>query len=82
MLRWLRGCKGQELVEYAIILPVLLMLLLGIAEFSVLVLAYDSVANAAREGARLRRHPPDRHHRHDAGLRGPNESHRPNRMRR
>lgn len=43
---------GQNLVEYAIILPVLLLLILGTIEFSVIVYDYSTIANAAREGAR------------------------------
>jgi hypothetical protein len=43
---------GQDLVEYAIILPLLLLLLLGIAEFAIIVFTYDTLGNAAREGAR------------------------------
>ena len=48
----LRRENGQALVEYALILPVLLLLLLGIIEFGVVVFSYDTIANAAREGAR------------------------------
>lgn len=43
---------GQELVEYALVLPVLLLLILGIIEFAILIFAYDTIANAAREGVR------------------------------
>jgi len=43
---------GQDLVEFAIVLPVLLLLILGIIEFGVLVLDYNTISNAAREGAR------------------------------
>jgi Flp pilus assembly protein TadG len=43
---------GQELVEFALILPLLLLLLLGIIEFGRAILAYNTIANAAREGAR------------------------------
>jgi Flp pilus assembly protein TadG len=54
MLRRLRcrDDRGQELVEYVLILPVLMLFLLGIMEFGIVVFAYDSVANVAREGAR------------------------------
>lgn len=44
--------QGQDIVEMALILPLLLALLLGIAEFGVAVWRYNTVANAAREGAR------------------------------
>lgn len=44
--------NGQELVEYAIVLPLLMLLLLGIMEFAIVIFSYDTIANAAREGAR------------------------------
>jgi Flp pilus assembly protein TadG len=47
-----RSERGQSLVEYALILPVLMLLLVGIMEFAVVSLNYTTVANAAREGAR------------------------------
>ncbi len=43
---------GQDIVEYALILPLLLLLMFGIIEFGVLFLSYNTIANAAREGAR------------------------------
>lgn len=52
--RWLcRRESGQELVEYAMMLPLLLLLLVGIIEFSIIIFSYDTIANAAREGARV-----------------------------
>ncbi len=52
--RWLcRRESGQDLVEYAMLLPLLLLLLLGIMEFSIIIFSYDTIANAAREGARV-----------------------------
>lgn len=45
--------SGQKLVEYALTLPVLLLLVLGIMEFGLAVFAYNTVANAAREGAQV-----------------------------
>jgi hypothetical protein len=47
-----RSSAGQDLVEYALILPLLLLLLLGIAEFALIIFSHDTIANAAREGAR------------------------------
>jgi Flp pilus assembly protein TadG len=44
--------KGQALVEFAIILPILLLLLLGILQFGVVFNNYIQVTSAAREGAR------------------------------
>jgi len=46
------GHAGQDLVEYALILPLLLTLLFGIVEFGWAVFAYNTVSNAAREVAR------------------------------
>jgi len=48
----LHGERAQALVEYALVLPILLLLLLGIMEFGILVFNYNTIANAAREGAR------------------------------
>jgi len=48
-----RDNRGQELVEYALTLPILLLLVLGIMEFGLAIFAYNTVANAAREGARV-----------------------------
>ncbi|MEZ4864542.1 MAG: TadE/TadG family type IV pilus assembly protein [Caldilineaceae bacterium] len=43
---------GQDLVEYALIFPLLILILLGILEFGILFFDYSTIANAAREGAR------------------------------
>lgn len=47
-----RRQPGQSLVEFALLLPLLLLVLLGIAEFTIGVLAYNTLADAARQGAR------------------------------
>ncbi|MBN1919646.1 MAG: pilus assembly protein [Anaerolineae bacterium] len=47
-----RRSKGQGLVEFALILPLLLLILLGIFEFGRVLFIYSSLFNAAREGAR------------------------------
>jgi Flp pilus assembly protein TadG len=44
--------QGQALVEFALILPLLLLLLAGIIDFSYILTVYVSLANAAREGVR------------------------------
>jgi Flp pilus assembly protein TadG len=49
----LLGERGAELVEFALILPLLLLLLLGIMDFGFLFQRYEVVTNAAREGARV-----------------------------
>jgi hypothetical protein len=45
--------RGQSLVEFALILPILLILLLGILDFGRAISAYNSVSNGARSGARV-----------------------------
>jgi Flp pilus assembly protein TadG len=45
--------RGQSLVEFALVLPILLILLLGILDFGRAVAAYNSVSNGARSGARV-----------------------------
>lgn len=45
--------RGQDLVEYAIVFPVLMLLVLGIFEFGRILYSYNAIANAAREGARF-----------------------------
>ena len=44
--------KGQDLVEYALVLPVLLLLIAAIMWFAMLVFSKFTIANAAREGSR------------------------------
>jgi Flp pilus assembly protein TadG len=44
---------GAELVEFALVLPLLLLMLLGIIDFGMLFQRYQVITNAAREGARL-----------------------------
>ena len=48
-----RQDRGQELVEFAIILPFLLMLVFGIFDMGLGVYFYSALQNAAREGARF-----------------------------
>jgi Flp pilus assembly protein TadG len=50
--RW-RSERGAQLVEFALVLPVLLLIILGIAEFGVIFQRLEVVTNAAREGARI-----------------------------
>ncbi len=48
----IKNKRGQGLVEFALILPLLMMLLLGIIEGGRIIWAYVTVQNAAREAAR------------------------------
>ena len=50
--RW-RSEDGAQLVEFALVLPMLLLVVLGIAEFGFIFQRYEVVTNAAREGARI-----------------------------
>lgn len=45
--------RGQSLVEFAIVLPIFLILVMAIADLGLAVFSYNSITNAAREGARL-----------------------------
>lgn len=47
-----RRTKGQALVEFGLILPVLLLIIVCIAEFGRLMITYSSVASASRDAAR------------------------------
>jgi hypothetical protein len=49
----IRGQCGAAMVEFAIVLPVLLILLIGTVEFSLLLYNKAMITNASREGARL-----------------------------
>ena len=48
----LKNQKGQALVEFAIILPILLLLVMGILQFGMILNSYLTIENASREGAR------------------------------
>lgn len=45
--------RGTELVEFALVLPLLMLVLGGIVDFGFLFQRYQVLTNAAREGARL-----------------------------
>jgi Flp pilus assembly protein TadG len=44
---------GQALAEFALILPVLMLIVMGLFDFGRAIYAYNAISNAAREGARL-----------------------------
>lgn len=50
--RFLKSEKGQAMVEFALVLPLLLILLCGIIDFGWLYYNQITLNNAAREGAR------------------------------
>ena len=45
--------RGAALVEFALVLPLLLVVIAGIVDFAFLFQRYEVITNAAREGARL-----------------------------
>lgn len=49
----MRGARGQTLVEFAMVLPIFLVLVLGVFDLGRVVWALDATASAAREGARF-----------------------------
>jgi Flp pilus assembly protein TadG len=51
-LKSINNQKGQALVEFAIVLPILIMLVMGILQFGMMLNAYLTIENASREGAR------------------------------
>jgi hypothetical protein len=44
--------RGQSMVEFALILPILMFLLMGFFDIGRVVLSHDALGHAAREGAR------------------------------
>jgi Flp pilus assembly protein TadG len=50
--RFMRNEKGQTMVEFTIVLPILLLLLLGILQFGVVFNNYITLTDAVRAGAR------------------------------
>jgi Flp pilus assembly protein TadG len=53
MVSLIRGNRGQSVVEFALVLPLLLLILFGITEFGRCWMAQNILTSAAREGARL-----------------------------
>jgi len=51
--RAVRDTRGAELVEFALVLPILLLVIAGILDMGFLFNNYEIVTNAAREGARM-----------------------------
>lgn len=49
----LRSERGAELIEFALVFPLLLLVILGIVDFGFLFQRMEVVTNAAREGARV-----------------------------
>src|SRR3954468_3081543 len=47
-----RHSRGQSLAEFALVIPLFLVMLFGIIDIGRVIWANDALANAAREGAR------------------------------
>lgn len=52
LTRYVKNDRGQTLVEFALILPVLLLLVIGMMDFGLIINQHMIMAEAAREGAR------------------------------
>jgi Flp pilus assembly protein TadG len=52
IIKKMKGHKGASAIEFAIILPVLLVILIGTMEFGYVMFAKAVITNASREGAR------------------------------
>jgi Flp pilus assembly protein TadG len=48
----IRNQKGQALVEFALILPILMLVVMAILQFGMMLNSYLTIENASREGAR------------------------------
>lgn len=53
LTRRARSERGAELIEFALVFPLLLLLVLGMVDFGFLFQRYEVLTNAAREGARI-----------------------------
>jgi Flp pilus assembly protein TadG len=51
-VRLLRGCRGQAMVEFVLILPVLMLVLFACLRIGLAFFSYEQVASAANAGAR------------------------------
>jgi Flp pilus assembly protein TadG len=50
---FLKDKRGQSIIEFALVLPILLMVLFGITEFGRAIMVKNILHTASREGARL-----------------------------
>jgi Flp pilus assembly protein TadG len=48
-----RRAKGQSLVEFALVFPIIILLIMAFMEIGRAVYAFNTIANAARQGARV-----------------------------
>jgi Flp pilus assembly protein TadG len=52
MQSWFRRERGQELIEFALVLPILAALVFGVVEFGLIIFSYNTIGDAAQVGAR------------------------------
>ena len=53
LTKYFRNNKGQSVVEFALVLPLLMLILMGIIEFARLWETVNILTSASREGARI-----------------------------
>ena len=51
--RRIRSQRGAELIEFALVLPILLLVFVAIVDFALVFQRFLTISNAAREGARI-----------------------------
>jgi Flp pilus assembly protein TadG len=51
--RRIRSQRGAELIEFAVVLPMLLLVFVAIVDFALVMQRFLTISNAAREGARI-----------------------------
>ena len=51
--RWRRRTRGQAMVEFALALPLLILIVVGMLDFGRAIFSYNSLSNAARSAARV-----------------------------
>ena len=47
------SARGQSLVEFSLVIPIFMLMVFGIVDGGRLIFAYNTVSNAARDGARV-----------------------------
>lgn len=52
-LRFLKGSRAQSLVEFAIVMPIVMILIFGVIDFGMAIRSYITITNATREGGRF-----------------------------
>jgi Flp pilus assembly protein TadG len=52
-MQMMKDDKGQSMVEFALVIPLLLIILIGIIEFGFLFSSYLTLTNASREAVRV-----------------------------